>query len=164
MLFYMTLVLNLFRHHRWANATLIDALGALPPEDLQRRAPGGFGTIHETLYHYVMNESRFIDALNSRDTSFGEMPSELPACQDLRAIAETNAQELLRMAAMLTEADRVEGNMQGRRYDLPAYVPLFQCYLHAAEHRTNITTILATYDLPAPNVDFWGYLAAGEPA
>ena len=68
------------------------------------------------------------------------------------------------MAAMLTEADRVEGNMQGRRYDLPAYVPLFQCYLHAAEHRTNITTILATYDLPAPNVDFWGYLAAGEPA
>ncbi len=160
----MTLLPYLFRHHKWANATLIDALGALPPEELQRRAPGGFGTIHETLYHYVINESRFIDALNSRDTSFSKMPSELPDCADIRSTADANAQELLRLATVLTETDRVTGTMQGRPYDLPAYIPLFQCYHHAAEHRTNITSILATYDLPVPNIDLWGYLAAGEPA
>lgn len=160
----MTLVLNLFRHHRWANTTLIDALGKLAPEDMQRRAPGGFGTIHETLYHYVMNESRFIDALNSRDGSVDPMPSELPACNDLCSIAEANAAELLQFAAKLTEADRVTGTFQGNPFDLPAYVPLFQCYHHATEHRTNITTILATYDLPVPNIDFWSYLQAGEPA
>ena len=41
--------------------------------------------------------------------------------------------------------------------------PLFQAYHHAVEHRTNITSILATYDLPTPNIDLWAFIRAGEP-
>lgn len=159
----MTLLTNLFRHHRWANLTLIDHLAKLPPEDLQRRAPGGFGTIQETLYHYVHNESRFIDALNSREVTFGAMPSELPGCAELRKIAEANGDALIAFAGELSEDDHVHGNMNGRPYDLPAFIPLFQAYSHATEHRTNITSILATYDLPTPNLDLWNYLGAGMP-
>jgi len=159
----MTTLPLLYRHHKWANLQLIDALAAMSPEDLQRRQPGGFGTIHETLYHYVINEGRFIEALQEKDTAFGAMPSELPSCQSLRETAAANADLLIQFAGTVTPETRVKGKFSGRDFDMPAIIPLFQSYHHAVEHRTNITTVLATYDLPQPPIDLWSWLAAGMP-
>ena len=159
----MTLLTNLFRHHKWANLTLIDALAAMPPEHLQRRAPGGFGTIQETLYHMLVNEDRFLDALRGRDAAVEAMPSELPTCQDMRAMAVGQGDELIQRASEMADDARVQGNFNGRPFDMPAYIPLFQALNHGTEHRTNITSTLATYDIPAPGLDLWAYMAAGEP-
>ncbi|MEO8541917.1 MAG: DinB family protein [bacterium] len=159
----MTMLTNLFRHHAWANLALIDALSALPAEDLNRKTPGGFGTILETLTHYVYNEGRFIDVLNNGTTDLGEVPHEQPTLEQLRVVvAESNAR-VLEFAGRLQENDRVSGTIRGREFDFPAYVPLFQAYHHAVEHRTNITMVLAVYDLPVPSIDLWSYFAAGEP-
>lgn len=158
----MALLPHLYRHHKWANLVLIDHLAGLPAEDLQRRAPGGFGSIHETLFHFVTNESRFIDTLRNAQVTFGAMPNSLPSCAELRATAAVNGDALIAIAGEVTADSRVAGSIQGRPYDMPAYIPLFQAYHHAVEHRTNITTILATYDLPVPNLDLWSFQAAGE--
>jgi uncharacterized damage-inducible protein DinB len=158
----MTLLPHLFRHHKWANLTLIDHLAGLPAEDLQRRAPGGFGTIHETLFHYLANESRFIDSLAGRELKNAGMPSEIPACSELRAQAASQGDALIEFARTLSEDSRLSGTFNGQQFEMPAYVPLFQSYSHAVEHRTNITSILATYDLPTPSLDLWAFAAAGE--
>ena len=157
-----TLLPHLYRHHKWANLVLIDHLAAMTQEDRDRRAPGGFGSIHETLFHYVVNEARFLDSLAGRELNFAGMPSELPSCQDIRAMAATQGDQLIEFATTLTDESRIKGTLNGQPFDMPAYLPLFQAYGHAVEHRTNITSILATYDLPTPRLDLWGFQAAGE--
>lgn len=153
---------HLYQHHKWANLALIDHLAALPEEHLQRRAPGGFGSIHETLFHYVANEGRFIDSLAGRDMQFGQMPSDLPSCQQLRQMASAQGDQLVGYAGTLDDSARLTGTFRGQAFEIPAYVPLFQAYYHGCEHRTNITSILATYDIPTPDLDLWAFLRAGE--
>jgi uncharacterized damage-inducible protein DinB len=159
----MTLLPDLFRHHRWANLTLIDALAALPPEELERRTPGGFGNIHETLHHLVLNETRFIDVMHG-GTVPPPGPKDLLPLSELRGLASAQGDVLTEFAERFVEGDRLTGTFQGNAYDFPAYIPLFQAYHHGVEHRTNITTILATYDLPVPNLDLWSYQQAKESA
>lgn len=159
----MTTLPHLYRHHRWANLTLIDHLSQRPPEELERRAPGGFGTIAETLTHMLYNEVRFIDALENRQADGDVSPPPGPSLAQLRSIAADNAEKLIRIASGVSENDRLSGSFRGQQYDFPAYIPLFQAYHHGVEHRTNITSILATYDLPTPNIDLWSFNAAGEP-
>jgi len=159
----MALISHLFRHHKWANLVLIDHLGGLSDDDLARRAPGGFGTIHETLFHYVANEARFVAALNGKPLEeIAPPPSGLPPLSTLRGLAETQGEQLLGFASQLDEDTRISGTFNGQPYDRPAYLPLFQAYHHAVEHRTNITSILATYDLLTPQLDLWAFQAADE--
>lgn len=158
----MDLLTHLYRHHKWANIALVDHLAARPPEDLLRKAPGGFGTIQETLFHLLTNEARFIDSLAGRDLSSSELPSELPGCDTLRKWAADQGDQLIQYAGSLTEDSRITGKFNGQPFDLPAYVPLFQAYSHAVEHRTNITSILATYDLPSPELSLWAFMEAGH--
>ena len=93
-----------------------------------------------------------------------EAPPPAPTLRDLRAIADRNSARLVELASTLDDSARVKGYFRGRDFDFPAYIPLFQAYHHAVEHRTNITTILATYDLPVPSLDLWSFHEAGEPA
>ncbi|MGE0600746.1 MAG: DinB family protein [Dehalococcoidia bacterium] len=158
----MTLLPHLYRHHKWANLALIDHLAGLPDEDLQRRAPGGFGTIHETLFHMLANEGRFIDTLSGKELVFNPLPAELPPCSTLRQWAETQGDQLIDYAKTLTEDSRLSGTFKGEAFNMPLYVPLFQAYNHGVEHRTNITSVLATYDIPTPGLDLWSFMDAGE--
>lgn len=160
----MTTLPHLYRHHRWANLTLIDHLAQRPAEDLDRRAPGGFGTIAETLTHMLYNEIRFLDVLEGRPADGDTTPPPGPSLAELRSIAVENAGRLLAIADRVQDTDRLTGTFRGQSFDFPAYIPLFQAYHHGVEHRTNITSILATYDLPTPNIDLWSFNAAGEPS
>lgn len=153
---------HLYRHHKWANVRLIDHLAALPEEHLQRRAPGGFGSIHETLFHLFANEARFLQSFEGRAISLESMPAELPSCAEIREMANSQGDRLIELAGTLTEDSKVGGTFQGQQYEMPAYIPLFQAYHHASEHRTNITSILATYDIPTPRIDLWAFMEAGE--
>ncbi|MFN8619044.1 MAG: DinB family protein [Dehalococcoidia bacterium] len=158
----MTTLPHLYRHHRWATLTLIDHLAGRPAEDLDRRAPGGFGAIAETLTHMLYNEVRFIDVLEGRQADFDASPPPGPSLTQLRQIAVENSERLIAIAGRTEETDRLSGTFRGQPFDFPAYIPLFQAYHHGVEHRTNITSILATYDLPVPNIDLWSFNAAGE--
>ena len=160
----MTTLTHLYRHHRWANLTLIDHLAQRPAEDLDRRAPGGFGTIAETLTHMLYNEVRFIDVLEGRQADVDASPPPGPSLADLRTIAVQNSEMLIAIAGRVQEGDVLTGMFRGQPFEFPAHIPLFQAYHHGVEHRTKITSILATYDLPAPNIDLCSFNAAGEPS
>jgi uncharacterized damage-inducible protein DinB len=158
----MSLLEHLYRHHKWANLTLIDHLATLNPDDLSRRAPGGFGTIQETLFHFVATEARFLDSLEGRELSAGAMPSGRPSLPAIKEMAAGQADRLIAFAGSIDEASRTKGTFNGQPFDMPSYLLLFQAYNHAVEHRTNITTVLATYDLPTTGLDLWAFQRAGE--
>ncbi len=60
---------HLYRHHRWANLALIDALAALPAEVLGLTSPGAYGTVHQTLTHMVEGEERYLATLKGAETT-----------------------------------------------------------------------------------------------
>lgn len=159
----MTALPHLYRHHRWANLALIDALAALPAEVLTLSSPGTYGTIHETLAHLVEAEERYLAALNGAGTIVARPPAEPLALPVLREAALRQADALVVLAGQVGEETTVRGTFNGRPFDAPAFVPLFQAYNHGAEHRTNITTILAAHAHAAPPLDLWTYMAAGLP-
>ena len=85
----MTLLANLYRHHGWANLTLIDHLATLSKEDRQRKAPGGFGAIDETLVHMVTAEGRFLDVIEGNGNAGAWAPTTVLSLADLRAAADS---------------------------------------------------------------------------
>jgi uncharacterized damage-inducible protein DinB len=154
----------LYRHHRWSNLALIDALAALPAETLRLTSPGTYGTIHRTLSHMVEGEQRYLATLKGVETIVAQaLPDELPPLATLRAAAERQANDLLDIAGQLIETSTVTGTYNGRPFDMPAFIPLLQAHNHGAEHRTNITTTLAAHGHEAPALDVWAYFAAGMP-
>lgn len=160
----MSTLSHLYRHHRWANLALIDALAALPAEALRLTSPGTYGTIHRTLAHMVEGEQRYLATLKGVDTIVAQaLPDELPQLATLRAAAERQATDLIVIAGQLGETSTVKGTFNGRRFEMPAFIPLLQAYNHGAEHRTNITTTLGAHGHEAPALDVWTYLAAGMP-
>lgn len=154
----------LYRHHRWANLALIDALAALPTDVLPLCSPGTYGTIHQTLAHLVEGEERYLATLKGAGTIVArQLVVELPALAVLREAARRQADELVALSGHVGEEATVTGTYNGRPFDMPALVPLLQAYHHGSEHRTNITTTLAAHGHQAPALDVWTYLAAGMP-
>jgi uncharacterized damage-inducible protein DinB len=158
----MSTITHLFRFHRWANLRLLDACATLTPEQLAATSPGSFGSIQATLVHYILNETRFIDVLRESDASFGAFPDPLPSVAELRAVAISNADALDGFARSVDDDTRVRGELRGRPFDIPAYIPLFQAVNHGIEHRTNITTTLASSGVEPPTLDLWSFQRAGE--
>lgn len=154
----------LYRHHRWASLALIDALAELPAETLSLTSPGTYGTIHQTLAHLVEVEERYLATLKGVRTIVArQLADELPAMKVLRETSLSQADNLVALAGVLSEDAMVTGTFNGRPFQAPALVPLFQAYNHGVEHRTNITTTLAAHGHAAPPLDLWTYLAAGLP-
>lgn len=159
----MTMLTRLYYHHHWANLRLIDTLSELATEALELSTPGGFGTIRETLVHYILNERVFIELLKGGVSAGSAPPAVPPTLAELRTVADSNHERILVFASELDEASRTAGSYRGRDFDFPAFVPLFQAYHHGVEHRTNITVTLSGHGLSVPNLDLWTYSEAGAP-
>ncbi len=161
----MSTVRHLFRHHRWANLALVDAIATLPGEVLGLTSPGGYGTVHETLVHLVENERRYVATLRGATTIVAgrEAPDVLAGLGELRNELDGLGSELIAIAAEMSGGATVSGTFNGRPFEMPAFIPLLQAYNHGTEHRTNITTTLASHGHEAPPLDVWSFLAAGMP-
>jgi uncharacterized damage-inducible protein DinB len=154
----------LYRHHRWSWLTLFDTLATLPEDVLALTSPGTYGSIHETITHTMLNERRFIDAINaSRPVSLERLPDPLPSLADLHAHFVADAEDLIEAAGRVTAETMVTGEFRGQKFQLPAVIPLFQAYNHGVEHRTDITTILSAHGYELPAVHLWAFNEKGMP-
>ncbi len=154
----------LYRHHRWSWLTLFDELAKLPSDVLQLTTPGVYGTIHETITHTLLNERRFIEAIqSSAPVRLAPMPDPLPSLADLRAHFEGDAEDLIAAAGTVDADTMITGSYRGQTFDLHVVIPLFQAYNHGVEHRTDITTILAAHGHELPAVHLWAFGDAGMP-
>ena len=75
----------------------------------------------------------------------------------LRSLAHKTGSELIEIAQTVGPADSRQAEYGGQTHDLPLSIPLAQTINHGTEHRTNITTVLLTRGVEAPELDVWAY-------
>jgi uncharacterized damage-inducible protein DinB len=152
---------ELLHHHLWANLRLLDTCATLDPEQLEASAPGTYGTIRATLEHLVNAEQGYLMRLTGRQPERRFKAGDNPSIAELSEQARQSGEALLALAGEMRSTDIVEAEWEGQRWQFPASVMLVQAINHAAEHRTNVTTILAQLGINFPAEDFidgWAYL------
>lgn len=152
----------LFRHHLWANVTLIDFCMGLPPEQLEATLPGQYGTIRETWVHLQGGEEGYLFIMATGDEPEWGPPPVRPSLGEVRERLIESGTKLLELATSLEGDSGLRGTFAGEGRELPASAPLIQAIQHGAEHRTNITSTLAAIGVQAPEIDAWGWVTAGE--
>lgn len=125
-------VSQLMRHHRWAVGRLLDTAALVPAEDLER--PGlSHESIFATLRHIAdVDQSWGRRARGEQDLSVEEMTALAPELAALRDFWLPEADDLVRFARGLTDAD-LEREVQPPWKRQPYRV--WQILTHIATHR-----------------------------
>jgi uncharacterized damage-inducible protein DinB len=151
-------LVELIRYNNWANGKVFAACRTLSEEQLAASAPGVYGSIHATLGHIIAAEADYINRL----TGEGPQPpfrwEDRPGLDDIFAFSSIVASALLDAVQRVPPDHIVHEEEDGNTMDYKASLLFIQVINHGIEHRTNITTIISGLDLPAPEVDGWGYL------
>lgn len=154
------MLVELIRYNNWANTQLLAACRKLSRDQLAATAPGTYGSIHRTLGHIIAAEADYVDRL----TGAGPQPpfqwQDGPSAAEIADFAGEVAAALLDAVQRIPPAHTVHEEEDGETFDYQAGALFIQIVNHGIEHRTNVTTILAGLDLPAPEVDGWAYLSA----
>lgn len=148
---------ELFQHHLWANLRLLDACVTLNEEQLASGAPGTYGTIRDTLYHLAQAEERYVSLLTGEEPEQPLWEIGFPGFDLLRERLQRTGEAFRRVAEAGTTDQIVRGLWRGQRRELPEKVVLIQALNHGAEHRTNITTVMARLGIEHPRLDGWAY-------
>ena len=149
---------DLLKHNAWASRRLLTFCTPLTPAQWNATVDGTYGTIFETMRHYLSSEAGYLRRLS------GEEPSwDIEALDATPADFATRIDELdarwMRLLSTPFDAERifvVRWKDFGAR-DVPAGVILAQAVHHANEHRSQIATILTQLGVTPPEWGLWDY-------
>jgi uncharacterized damage-inducible protein DinB len=153
-----TTLVELIRYNNWANAQILAACQNLAADQLAAAAPGAYGTIRDTLEHIIKAEADYVGRMMGNRPQPSFKWEDQPALADLSVFASQVAGALLDAVQHIPPTHLVHEEEDGLFIDYQARHLFMQAINHGIEHRTNITTILSSLGLPAPEVDGWGYL------
>ncbi|MGH2379928.1 MAG: DinB family protein [Candidatus Limnocylindria bacterium] len=57
------ILVEIFRHHAWANERLVEACASLGSTELDLTVPGTYGSVRDTIVHLLAAEERFVALL-----------------------------------------------------------------------------------------------------
>jgi uncharacterized damage-inducible protein DinB len=147
-----------FRYNTWANLKLLDFCEGLNDAQLDSGAIGGYGTIRETLAHYISSEVYYVEQVNHRLPADPPLHNEFTNFRVLREGTVWAADELLTLALMAREDTVIRDDPPPPMYEYRLTGLIVQVITHSAEHRTQIATIITQLGLVPPNVSLWAYL------
>jgi uncharacterized damage-inducible protein DinB len=156
-----TILVEFIRYNNWANHQVLQACQNLSEEQLDTAAPGAYGTIRDTLLHLLWAEADYVGRLTGArpyPTLFKR--GDLPSVAGLSAFASDVAPALLDAIQRIPPNHIVHEEEDGNTFEYQARGLFIQVVNHGIEHRTNITTLLSSLGIPAPEVDGWGYMEA----
>lgn len=151
------MLIDFIRYNNWANAQVIAACEQLTAEQRRASAAGSYGSIHATLGHLISAEASYVRRLTGDAPQPPFQWTDPPSIADLAAYAPSVAAALLDAAQRIPPTHIVHEEEDGLFVDYQARVLFIQVINHGVEHRTNITTILSSLGLEAPEVDGWAY-------
>ena len=152
-----TILVNLFRHHRWANERMFEVCLPLIDDQLATEFTGTYGRLDETLLHLAGAEGGYLNTL------IGWLPPEgyglgagvaFPGVPLLVERVRMTGDALVEVARELP-ADRTV--VDGDGDELPAWVVLLQAAYHATEHRQQVATMLTQLGIEPPEPDLWAF-------
>src|SRR4030095_10726352 len=154
-------VRTLLAYNHWANRRLLQAVGELSPEELDRDLRGSFQSIKETLRHLLWGERSWLRFW--RDDDFG--PKLSPAdFRDLPSIVETWGaleKEQNRYVRGLTEETlRAPRSVDDDPYVLEELIQ--HCMNHSTHHRGQVVLMLRQLGRTPPGTGFRQFLTASR--
>jgi uncharacterized damage-inducible protein DinB len=153
-----TILLELFRHHLWANQTLLDTCASQPDAVLDAAGEAAYGTPRATLVHILAAEERYLELLDvpAPDPPLRES-DPFPGFDLLRARAARSGEALIEAAARLDPAGTWTSDWQDQTYTSRKLVALLQAINHGTEHREQIKHALTVAGIEPPEIDGWAY-------
>src|SRR5829696_2409794 len=140
-----------FRHHAWATRQLLDHCAGVPPELLERRIDGIYGSILDTFRHIVDADASYLLRISGGE--HGEMVDDHQALSfdDVVALHERNAEgwEALLDRGVDPEDDIAHDRGNGETRHATVGVRLAQALHHGSDHRSQIGTALTVLGAPA---------------
>src|SRR5436305_15185649 len=92
---------RLFHHNTWANLKLLDFCGGLSDEQLDASAIGCYGSIRDTLLHFIGGEVDYVNLANDKLLPPVPLPSDdFPAFEVLEEGARWAGDVLLKLAIL----------------------------------------------------------------
>ena len=142
-----------FAHHIWATMRLIDTCLQLTPEQLEAAVPGTYGSIMDTLRHFVGGDSYYLSHL----TGDQEIDTDHMDLRELRAAMEADERTWIELLAKDLDADAVVKDVDEDGYERDATIGirLAQALHHGTDHRSQICTALTTLGVEPPGIDVW---------
>ena len=156
-------LVELFRHHLWANLRLLDSCENLSDAQLDATVHGTFGSIRATLSHLAGAEESYIARLTGERFADALSEQATASIAELRAHLRRSAEGLIAVAERVGTNGHIRVAWGGKAWQVPAGMILAQAINHATEHRTQITTIITQQGLEPPDLDGWGYVIANLP-
>jgi uncharacterized damage-inducible protein DinB len=158
-----SILLELFRHHLWANQSLLEVCATQPDEILDSGGEAAYGSPRDTLVHMLAAEERYLELL---DVPAPEPPlresNPFPGFDLLRERAARSGAALIEAAAALDPAATWTSDWQDQTYTSRKLVALLQAINHGTEHREQIKHALTVAGVEPPEIDGWAYsFAAG---
>ena len=158
------ILVDLFRHHRWANERILEACLPLTDEQVATEVAGTYGRLDETLLHLASAEGGYLRTL------VGWSP---PAGYGLgKGVAYPGVPLLLERVRMTGDAlievarglppDRVVTEEDAPDRPIPAWVVLLQAAYHGTDHRQQIAMQLTHLGIDPPEPDLWAFNEARE--
>jgi uncharacterized damage-inducible protein DinB len=155
---WASLLRRFIGHHLWATEKLLEFCRGLSPEQLALSAPGTYGSIGDTLDHFVSSDRSYLSGV----TSGGRMPP-------LNAggpgpLLEHLARQRDGWFAYLDSEPDFEVMVPRSRRAYPAWVLVLQAIHHGNDHRTHVGTALLRHGIEGlADIDAWGYgMAEGK--
>jgi len=147
----------LFKHNVWANLKLLDFCEGLSAEQLDTTAIGCYGSIRDTLLHFVNAEMGYADHGKGRprgvrlnwDAGFGA----------LKEAVSRAAGELLELAISAREKTMVrQRQLDGTVEEYRLASLMVQAITHSTEHRTQVSAIITQMGMEPPDMSAWAYM------
>jgi uncharacterized damage-inducible protein DinB len=153
------LLRDAFAHNAWATLRVLDACSQLTPEQLATTAPGTYGSILETLQHFVGSDAYYVSVINGgpiRVIEDEDKEYDLPA---LRALAEETqaAWSALLETDLDPDRDVIRYRDDGSESHASLGIRLAQALQHGTDHRSQIATALTTIGIEPPEIDVWEF-------
>jgi uncharacterized damage-inducible protein DinB len=134
---------------------LIDTCLQLTPEQLEAAVPGTYGSIMDTLRHFVGGDSYYLSHL----TGDQEIDTDHMDLRELRAAMEADERTWIELLAKDLDADAVVKDVDEDGYERDATIGirLAQALHHGTDHRSQICTALTTLGVEPPGIDVWDF-------
>ena len=159
------MIATLYDHFTWARNRLFDAAAVLPPEQLHRAEPGGFGSIHDTLAHMAGSEWMWLERIDGRSPTAQPPGSRFPDLATIRAwwdaVHARSSTYIARLDTAELQREIRYRNTQGAEYTRRVWHVLLHVPTHQTEHRAQVAALLTRSGVEAPATDLVVFLKPG---
>ena len=121
-----------------------------------------YGSSADTLHHIIGNEASYLTLYGVQIEGAPARGQRFDGWASLRALAVRTGEALVEQARILEPGQRLQGEFNGRAYDMAAGVPASTGRTPGSDHRSHTATILGIRGIAVPALDVWAFAEATD--